>query len=616
MIKLHNLSLSFGEQPIFSGISAMLQSDDKVGLVGPNGAGKSTLLKVIAGRQKLNGGRVTLSNGLRFAYLPQEVVLESQHSIFEEALLAYGEVGTWYLREKELAANGEQECAEYAQLHADLADHDFGSKAAQARRVLIGLGLEQSRHDEPVRNLSVGWQMRVVLTKLLLQEADIYLFDEPTNHLDLPAREWLCSFLRQASFGYILISHDRYVLDAVCDKTIVLNQGRLREYNGNYSFYRRIYEETIELQRAAKAAQDKEIAQKQRTIERFRASANKAKMAQSMMKQLERIERIELDEEAMPNVALPFPPVSRIGRTAIKVSNLAKSFDTKNVFFDASFEIERGQRVAIVAPNGAGKTTLLSCIYNALQPDRGTVELGHNVKVAVFEQEQVTALDKNATVLEEVERASCAYLRPQIRSVLGALLFSGDAVKKKIKVLSGGERNRVALAKVLVQEANVLLLDEPTNHLDLISKQVLAEALGRYQGTLVFVSHDRDIVEKVANTIISIDHAAVTMYPGNYESFRFAREQQVRDEPRAVVSEKKPQKKNNGELRELRKQLARLERDIAKCEQKEQKALDTMGQYEYGTDEYARALKSYEAAQEQHSTLQTEWESLYERLES
>ena len=289
MIKLQNLSLSFNDQIIFNRITAQLQSHEKIGLVGPNGAGKSTLLKVIAGRQALQGGRVTISNGLRIAYLPQEVVLSSSLSIFEETLQAYQEVGAWYLREKELAEQGGQATAEYAQLHADLADHDFAVKAAEARRILIGLGLEQNRHDESVNTLSIGWQMRVVLAKLLLQSADMYLFDEPTNHLDLPAREWLCHFLRTSNFGYILISHDRYVLDAVCQKTIVLNRGRMREYAGNYSFYRRVYEETIEVQRAAKAAQDKEIAQKERTIQRFRASANKAKMAQSMMKQLERI---------------------------------------------------------------------------------------------------------------------------------------------------------------------------------------------------------------------------------------------------------------------------------------------------------------------------------------
>ena len=431
MIRLHNLSLAFGQQTVFNKISALIQPDEKVGLVGPNGAGKSTLLKVIAGSQKLDSGRITQSNGLRIAYFPQEVVLESALCIFDETMMAYGELGRWHVREKELRAAGQLESAEYAQLHADMAEHDHGAKSAHARRVLTGLGLEQARHDEPVSNLSVGWQMRVVLAKLLLQPADMYLFDEPTNHLDLPAREWLCAFLRASEKGYLLISHDRYVLDQVCDKTIVLGRGLLREYTGNYSYYRRVYEEQLEMQKAAKLAQDREIAQKQKTIERFRSKSSKAKMAQNMIKQLARIERVDVDEEALPSIALPFPPISRSGRTVIKVEGLAKSFDTKNIFDNVSFEVERGERIALVAPNGAGKTTLLSCLYGKLHADRGTVSLGHNVKAAVFEQEQVNTLDKNSTVLQEVEYASCASMRRQVRSVLGALLFSVMQLIKK-----------------------------------------------------------------------------------------------------------------------------------------------------------------------------------------
>lgn len=611
MIKLNNIKLSFGEQVVFGGVSAMIQPYEKIGLVGPNGAGKSTLLKAIAGRQQLDDGRVTTSNGLRIAYLPQEVVLTSALSIFDETMQAYGDLGVWHVREKELNAMGQHDSAEYAQLHVDMAEHDHGAKMAHARRVLIGLGIEQERHDEPVTNLSVGWRMRVVLAKLLLQPADMYLFDEPTNHLDLPAREWLCSFLRASSTGYLLISHDRYVLDQVCDKTIVLGRGKLREYGGNYSYYRRVYEEQLEQQRAAKEAQDREIADKQKTIERFRAKANKAKMAQSMIKQLARIERIEVDEEALPAVTLPFPPISRAGRMVVKAQQLKKSFDEKTIFTNASFEVERGERVAIVAPNGAGKTTLLSCLYGKLQPEHGRVHFGHNVKVAVFEQEQIEALDANSTVFEEVSSAACAGMRAQVRNVLGALLFSGDAVDKKIKVLSGGERNRVALAKVLVTDANVLLLDEPTNHLDLLAKQVLAHALARYEGTLLFVSHDRDIVEQVATAIISIDHGAVSYYPGTYESFMFARQQESATVP-AVQKNEVPIKKEKTNNRDARKQLARVEREVARLEERERAAVTELGKHEYGTPAYDKALASYEKAQKLLAAAQAEWEALYE----
>lgn len=611
MIRLNNLSLTFGEQTIFDRISTLIQPHEKIGLVGPNGAGKSTLLKVIAGLQKLDGGRVACEGGMSIAYLPQEVVLTSPLSIFDETMQAYGELGQWHVREKELEAAGEQGCPEYAQLHADLAMHDHGAKAAHARRVLCGLGFENTRHDELVSTLSVGWQMRVVLAKLLLQEADMYLFDEPTNHLDLPAREWLCTFLRNSQSGYLLISHDRYVLDAVCDKTIVLGRGRLREYSGNYSQYRVQYEEQLAHQLAAKAAQDREIAEKKKVIERFRAKANKAKMAQSMIKQLNRIERFEVDEEALPAVKLPFPSIERAGAVVLNVKHLAKSFGDKQIFADATFEVPRGERVAIVAPNGAGKTTFLSCIRGALSAERGTVTFGHNVKTAVFEQEQVAALNLKNTVFDEVDEVACRGMREKVRNVLGALLFSGDSVKKKIKVLSGGERNRVALAKVLVQDANLLLLDEPTNHLDLLSKQMLAEGLAAYQGTLIFVSHDRDIVEQVATAIISIDHGKVTYYPGSYESFSYQREQQGAPQSATpTAAAKKSKSDGGGNDRELRKKIAKLEREIDKLETREQQLAEQLGQHEYGTAVYDQVLHKYESVRATVAQLHDEWEQL------
>lgn len=608
MIRLTNVALSFGDQTIFDKITALIQPYEKIGLVGPNGAGKSTMLKVIAGIQELNGGRVTREGGMSIAYLPQEVVLVSSLSIFDEAMQAYGDLGKWHVREKELEAAGQQGCEEYAHLHADLAHHDHGAKAAHARRVLTGLGFENEKHNDLVNTLSVGWQMRVVLAKLLLQEADMYLFDEPTNHLDLPAREWLCKFLRDSSSGYLLISHDRYVLDAVCDKTLVLGHGRMREYKGNYSTYRRQYEENLVHQQAARAAQNREIAEKKKTIERFRAKASKAKMAQSLIKQLDRIERVEVDEEALPKVRLPFPPLERTGAVVLKVEKLSKSFGDKLIFADATFEVPRGERVAIIAPNGAGKTTMLSCIRGALEASSGTATFGHNVTTAVFEQEQINALNLSNTVFDEVDRVACRIMREKVRHVLGALLFSGSTVKKKIKVLSGGERNRVALAKVLVQDANLLLLDEPTNHLDLLSKQMLAEGLAAYQGSLIFVSHDRDIVEQVATAIISIDHGQVSYFPGSYEAFMYQREQQ--GAPEAPTASMGSTKNTGSSPKDKRKEINRLEREIAKLEANEQKLAEQLGDHEYGTPEYDATLARYEKVQEQVAARQDEWEKL------
>lgn len=619
MIRLQALSLLFGEQTIFNNISQLINPDEKIGLVGPNGAGKSTLLKVIAGQQKLNGGQVQITAGFRMAYLPQEVVLQSTLSIFDETMLAYGDVGVWHVRAVELERTNATDCMEYATLQADLAQHDYGNKGAHARKVLVGLGFEQEKHDQSVATLSVGWQMRVVLAKLLLQDADMYLFDEPTNHLDLPAREWLCRFLRQSRSGYLLISHDRYVLDQVCEKTYVLGKGKLRIYDGNYSYYRRSYDEQVAHFRAAKEAQDRDIAARKQTIERFKAKASKAKMAKSMEKQLDKMEKVEFDEEQMPQIGLPFPPLERSGEVALRVEGLSKSFGDKLIFKDATFEIARGERVAIVAPNGAGKTTLLSCLYGALKPDSGTISFGYNVATAVFEQEQVSALNPNATVLEEVDKVACKTMRTQVRRVLGALLFSGDSVHKKTKVLSGGERNRVALAKVLVQQVNFLILDEPTNHLDLLAQQVLTEGLASYQGTVLLVSHDRDVVTKVATAIISLDHGKVSYHPGNYESFCYIRDQQASQAAATNRAAKGAGGKNNSSAAAAvvvpttvtRKDLQALEREIARIEEAQQKAVLAMGDHEYDSPEYNKALARYDVLVADMASVQRQWEQMY-----
>jgi len=620
MIQLQALSLSFGEQALFKKISLLINPQDKIGLVGVNGAGKSTLLKVIAGQQALNGGQVSVGNGVRLAYLPQEVVLNSPLSIIDETMRgAYGELGAWHVRARELERSNQMNSAEYATLQADLASQDYGIKLARARKVLAGLGIEQERHDMPVMTLSVGWQMRVVLTQLLLQDADMYLFDEPTNHLDLQAREWLCGFLRQSRSGYLLISHDRYVLDQVCEKTFVLNKGVLRVYQGNYSYYRQAYDEQVFHLRAAKEAQDREIARRQDTIERFRAKASKAKMAKSMEKQLERMERIEFDEEALPEMGLPFPPLERAGDVVVRVQDLQKSFGDKHIFSKATFEIKRGERVAIVAPNGAGKTTLLSCIYGALKQDAGTISFGHNVAYAVFEQEQVAALNQQNTVLEEVEQVACKTMRPMVRKVLGSLLFSGDSVHKKIKMLSGGERNRVALAKIVVRQVNFLILDEPTNHLDLMAQQVLTEGLAGYLGTILFVSHDRDVVARVATSIISLDNGVVSYYPGTYESFLFMREKQRSAAAVAMVKKSAPTAAQavvpaQEAPVDMSKAMRSVEQDIARLEQAMARAAEALGETEYGTPEYEKALQRYEELQKQCAAEQQKWEALYNEV--
>jgi ATP-binding cassette subfamily F protein 3 len=416
------------------------------------------------------------------------------------------------------------------------------------------------------------------------------------------------------------------VLDQVCEATYVINKGKLKVYAGNYSYYRRAYEEQAAHFRAAREAQNREIAQRKQIIEKFKAKASKAKMAKSMEKQLDRMEKVEFDEELVPAIGIPFPPLERSGEVALRVENLSKAFGEKVIFSGATFEIPRGERVAIIAPNGAGKTTLLSCLYGALTPNTGTVSFGYNVATAVFEQEQVNALNPNLTVLEEVEKASCKAMRPQVRRVLGALLFSGDSVHKKIKVLSGGERNRVALAKVVVQQVNFLILDEPTNHLDLLAQQVLTEALVGYLGTILLVSHDRDVVSKVATSIISIDGGKVSYYPGTYDSFCYMREQQAA----AVAAASKGSKPVSGaknftdaapalvegqSLASLRKTLVQLERELAKLDDAESVAVESLGDHEYGTPQYDKALAQYDQIKDRKTALQASWEETFQAIE-
>jgi len=588
-----------------------MQPHEKVGLVGANGAGKSTLLKVLAGIQPLDKGRIVTSNGLKAAYLPQEVVLTSERSIFDEAFTAFGQLSEWHEEEIALEKKGEAGTPRYAELHSLLADHEYGVKRSEASQVLMGLGFEVKQFTQPVAELSVGWQMRVVLAKLLLQDADMYFFDEPTNHLDLPSKEWFCDYLERSAKGYLLISHDRYFLDNACEKIFEVERGALTQYEGNYSSYCDQKEHREAAQEAARIAQQKEISRMKETIAKFKSKASKAKMAQSMMKQLARIEIIE-SVVRRKRVSVPLPVPERAGSVVLKVDGLAKSFGDKHLFSDVTFEIERGKKVALVAPNGKGKTTLLNCLMGKVAADAGEVTFGHNVSVAVFEQEQVHVLKPNATVLEEVYGAASPEMREKVRMMLGCFLFSGDDVHKKTKVLSGGERNRVAMAKVLCKNANVLLLDEPTNHLDLASKEVLYKALQNYQGTIIFVSHDRDFIDHVSDTTLSLDNEKVSLFPGSYEEFCYQypdRHSRIDDENSAGTGDGQKQ----GTLhKQASRELSKVERSIEKLEKEKERLEEVMGDHEYGSDAYMNALDRYEVIVSDLEGLQKKWDELSE----
>jgi len=609
MIKIQNISLSFGRQQVLHSVSCTLQPAQKIGLVGDNGAGKSTLLKVISGEQKPDTGCIEISNGFRIASLPQEVVLTSEKTIFDEVFTAYSLLAQWRAEEQILERTGQIATARYAELHALLAEHDYGARVAQTEQVLQGLGFTADQWHTPVKRLSVGWQMRVVLAQLLLQEADFYLFDEPTNHLDLPAKEWFCSFLQQSSRGYVLISHDRYFLDHGVEQIIEIERGNLTAYNGTYTIYVAEKERRLAANMAAYVAQQKEIVRKKKTIERFRSKATKAKMVQSMIKDLGKMEVIQA-EHTHKSVSIPLPLVVRAGRVVLTVNNLKKSFGANTIFSRSSFEVMRGQKIALIAQNGKGKTTLLNCLMGVLEPDEGTFTWGHQVTPTFFEQEQVHVLDPRATVLEEVEAAACPEMRPKVRTLLGCFLFSGDDVYKKTVVLSGGERNRVAMAKVLSQQANVLLLDEPTNHLDLRSKDLLLQALRAYQGTIIFVSHDRDFIQHLATSILSLEKQKVTCFPGTYEQFLF-HYKQTSPVDHSPVRRGERKASQNKKQRVLRRQLAKIEQRIAVLEKEKALLEHRLGVMTYGSQAYEDAVCQYKTVQIQLVAAHEEWESCY-----
>lgn len=640
MIFGNNVTLLFGDRSLFDHLNFSWSSADKIGLIGRNGAGKSTLLKAIAGQLKLDEGSVTLERGKRLAYLPQEVVLSSERSVIEEAYTAFAELAALSQEaqdlEKIIEAGLSDEQAHdildrYATVQEGLANYDPESLKVEAKKILQGLGFASEKLDAPVSSLSVGWKMRLVLAKLLLSHADFYLFDEPTNHLDIVAKDWFVSFLKESKTGFVLVSHDRYFLDNVCDYMYELDRGQGKAYHGNYAAYENQKAQEKEMIEKAYEQQQREIKQKMVTIDRFRASASKAAMAQSMLKQLDKIERIEPVAKP-PSVTLNFSHVQRSGKIVLVVKDLSKKFDNHTIFKNVSFEIPAGEKVALVAANGVGKSTLLNLICGKYELESGSVSFGHNVIPALFEQDQDKVLNHKKTILEEAED-SCktTTARQRVRGFLGAFLFPGDDVHKKIGVLSGGEKNRVAMVKVLLTDANFLILDEPTNHLDLDSKDILLRALTQFTGTILFVSHDRDFLNSLATTIIELTPQGARMYKGNYDEYLY-RKQMISPTQGVATNiqqnDKQESKKDSSQSRvnqnkassgkeayELRKKMSNLEKKISRLEDDFKNLAEKLGFYAYGSDQYNRVLDQQRAIQEEKAKSERTWEELQAKYE-
>ena len=534
MLSLQNAGKRFGARILFLEADWLIRSTEKTALVGANGTGKSTLMKVLAGVESLDYGAMQLTRGMSIGYLPQEGLRLTGRTIFDECLTVFddlrameGEIERTAAQLAELDhASAEYEAAaeRYSTLQERFHVMDGYALDAQVGAVLTGLGFGKEDWGRQTDEFSGGWQMRIALAKLLLARPNLLLLDEPTNHLDLETRNWLENYLKSYPFGYILISHDRYFLDVTVDRTVEIWNKRLTIYQGNYTKYLTQKEDRRAQLLSAYKNQRDQIEHLEAFISRFRAQATKAKQVQSRIKELEKIERIEIPEEE-PVIHFKFPQPPPSGRVVVEADGLAKSYGEKRIFGNARFSIDRGDRVALVGVNGAGKSTLIKMLTGVEAPSEGTVKLGHNVVSEYFAQDQYKVLDPEARMLDDISRAALKVPESELRSLLGCFLFRGDDVFKKLGVLSGGERNRFALARILVSPSNFLLLDEPTNHLDMRAKDVLLDALAAFTGTVIFVSHDRYFIDRLATRVLEVEDGAITMYEGTYEDYVRKKEQ-------------------------------------------------------------------------------------------
>ena len=640
MIQLSSSGKRYGHKLLFEGVDWLITPKDRIGLVGANGTGKSTLLKVLGGLETLDYGSISIAKGISAGYLPQDGLTLSGRTVFAECMSVFSKLRAMEEEMEQLTASMSEldhASAEYAQVadRYQRVEHEFQARdgyaiEAQVGSVLTGLGFRKDDWDRQTDEFSGGWQMRIALAKLLLQKPNLLLLDEPTNHLDLEARNWLEEYLTEYPYAFVLISHDRYFLDVTVNKIVEIWNKRIHFYAGNYDKYEEQKTQRREQFEAAYRNQRERIEQLEVFINRFRYQATKAKQVQSRIKELEKMNRIELPEEEK-TIHFSFPQPKASGRIVAEFAGIAKSYGEKEVFRDVSFMIERGDRIALVGVNGAGKSTLIKLLAGKEPLSAGEYRLGHNVQADYFAQDQYKELDQDARIFDDLAELSPRSTQTELRSLLGCFLFSADEVFKRIGVLSGGERNRYALLRMLLHPANFLLLDEPTNHLDMRAKDVLLEALSKYTGTVVFVSHDRYFIDKLATRVFEIGDGRVEVYPGNYEDYRWRKgggaarlQEAVAAAPAAVQpvngngaapAESKskrlnPIKRKQMEDRvcELEHEITRMEAAIAECES----ALQTF----VSADETQRLTQELEKHKRSLQAKVQEWEELGQALEA
>lgn len=639
MIAVDQLAVMFGATPLFTNVCFNINKKDRIALVGKNGAGKSTLLKILSGSQKASSGSVAIEKEATIGYLPQVMVLSDDHTVIEETEKAFADIRNLQQRiereNQELANRDDYESQDYLELVERFAhDNDrfqlMGGMnyRAQMERTLLGLGFVHEDFNRPTKEFSGGWRMRIELAKILLRSPDILLLDEPTNHLDIESIRWLEQFLQHSASAVVLVSHDRAFLNNVTNRTIEISCGRIADYKAKYDDFFRLREERREQQLRAYENQQKEIADIKDFIERFRYKPTKAVQVQSRIKQLEKIVPIVVDEVDRSSLHLKFPPCSRTGDYPLICEDLRKDYGSHYVFHDVNLTLKRGEKVAFVGKNGAGKSTLVKCIMGEI-PYTGHLKLGHNVAIGYYAQNQAQLLDENLTVFDTIDSVAKGDIRLKIRDILGAFMFGGEASDKKVKVLSGGERSRLAMIRLLLEPVNFLILDEPTNHLDMRTKDVLKEAIQAFDGTVILVSHDRDFLDGLVTKVYEFGDGLVREHLGGIYDFLQKKELQDlksleaaptqsaanADAPRQAQGKLsyEEQKEQARQLRKVEKEVKEKEEAISRIEATLQDLELQMSTPEGATD--AALISQYASLQKELEQTMADWEAAASRLE-
>nr|WP_322626471.1 ATP-binding cassette domain-containing protein [uncultured Flavobacterium sp.] len=635
MLNIHNLSVSFGGTYLFEEVTFRLGAGDRVGLVGKNGAGKSTMLKILSGDIKPDSGVIATEKEVRLGFLRQDIDFIPGRTVLDEAYQAFVDIkeveGKLEDINHQLVTRTDYESESYSKLIEDLGDYTHRYEilggynyVGDTEKILLGLGFKREDFDKLTDTFSGGWRMRIELAKLLLQANDVLLLDEPTNHLDIESIIWLESFLKTYPGVVVIVSHDKMFLDNVTNRTIEISLGKAYDFAKPYSEYLILREEIREKQLATQKNQQKSIEHTEKLIEKFRAKASKASMAQSLIKKLDKVERIEVDEDDNSVMAISFPVSQTPGRVVVEAEHVTKSYGDKLIFKDLNLLVERGSKIAFVGQNGQGKSTFVKAIVDEIDYT-GTIKLGHNVQLGYFAQSQAEHLDGEITLLETMENAATDTNRMKVRDMLGAFLFRGDDVEKKVKVLSGGERNRLALCKLLLQPINVLVMDEPTNHLDIKSKNVLKAALQKYEGTLLIVSHDRDFLQGMGNIVYEFKDQKIREYLGDINFYleqrnmQNMREVEKRDVVAPVAKQDKPKQQNSEEQKKakaLQNKLSKIESQIQQLEGEIKKDDKALAEHPEKLMADASFFTAYEKKKKDLDALMVDWETVQEEIEN